>query len=172
MLLHFSLHCIVEKFKLDYDLAKVNALSQQFFNYQMLSDHDIPNSVCQNACNYYDEKNKFYRVDILWGYIGEMKDCIGKYQFDLLFKVTKLVLVLPHSNASEKRMFSMVKKNKTPFRASMGFNTLGFILAVKLANPNATKFKPDKALLKSAKSATWEYSKRHASSSSIITTKK
>ena len=66
----------------------------------------------------------------------------------------------------------MVKKNKTPFRASMGFNTLGFILAVKLANPNATKFKPDKALLKSAKSATWEYSKRHASSSSIITTKK
>ena len=47
----------------------------------------------------------------------------------------------------------MVKKSKKPFRASMGFNTLGSILT-KLANPNATEFKPDKALLKSTKSAT------------------
>ena len=66
-----------------------------------------------------------------------MKDCIGKYQFDFLFKVAKLVLVLPHSNALEERVFSMVKNNKTPFIASMGFNTLGSILTVKLANPNA-----------------------------------
>ena len=42
----------------------------------------------------------------------------------------------------------MVKKNKTPFRACTGFNTLGSILTVKLANLNATEFKPDKALLK------------------------
>ena len=51
-----------------------------------------------------------------------MKDCIGNDQFDLLLKVSKLVLVVAHSNASEERVFSMVKKNKTPFRASMGFN--------------------------------------------------
>ena len=51
----------------------------------------------------------------------------------------------------------MVKKNKTPFRASMGFNTLRSILTVKLANPNGKKVNPDKALLKSAKSATCEY---------------
>ena len=103
-----------------------------------------------------------------------MKNCIGKYQFDLLFKLAKLVLVLCHSNASEERVFSMVKKNKTPFRASMGFNTFGPILIVKLANSNATKcYKPDKALLlKSAKSTTWEYNKRRVSSPSTITTKK
>ena len=81
------------------------------------------------------------------------------------------LLALPHSNASEERVFSVVKKNKTPFRASMGFNTLGFILTVKLANPNATKFKPEKTPLKSAKSETLEYNKRHSSSSSSITTK-
>ena len=81
------------------------------------------------------------------------------------------LLPLPHSNASEERVFSVVKKNKTPFRASMGFNTLGFILTVKLANPNATKFKPEKTPLKSAKSETLEYNKRHSSSSSSITTK-
>ena len=75
-----------------------------------------------------------------------MKDYIGKHRFDILFKVIKLVLVLPHSNASEERVFSIVRKNKTTFRASMGFNTLGSILTVKLGNLNATKFKPDKAL--------------------------
>ena len=42
----------------------------------------------------------------------------------------------------------MVKKNKTLFRANMGFNNLGSILTVKLVNLNATKFKPDEALLK------------------------
>ena len=101
-----------------------------------------------------------------------MKDCIRKYQFDLLFKLGKLVVVLPHSNASEERVFNIVKKNKKPSRASMGFITLGSILAVKLANPNATKVNPDKALLKSSKSAIWEYNKRNPSSSSTVTTKK
>ena len=95
-----------------------------------------------------------------------MKDCIGKHIFDIFFDIVKLVLVLPHSNASKERVFSIVRENKTIFRATMGFNTLGFILTVKLANPNATKFKPDTALLKSAKSATWEYNKRHSSTSS------
>ena len=133
---------------MNYDPAKVNALSEQFLDYQMLNDHDIPDSIWQNACNY-DEKIKYYSIDISRGYIGQMKDCIGKIG----------------------RVFSMVKKNETPFRPSMGFNTLGFILTVKLANPNATKFKPEKTPLKSAKSETLEYNKRHSSSSSSITTK-
>ena len=81
------------------------------------------------------------------------------------------LLALPHSDASEERVFSMVKRHETLFRASMGFNTLGFILTVKLANPNATKFKPEKTPLNSAKSETSEYNKRHSSSSSSITTK-
>ena len=83
-----------------------------------------------------------------------MKDCIGKHRFDTLFKVVKLVLVLPYSNASEERVFSIVRKKQTTFQASMGFVTLGSILRVKLANPSATKVKPDKTFLKSAKSAT------------------
>ena len=112
--------------------------------------------------------DKYYRVNILWGYISQMKDCIEKHRFDILFKVVKLVLVLPHSNASEERVFSIVRKNKTTFLASMEFNNLGSILTVKLANPNATKFKLDKALLRSAENATWEYNKRHSSSTSSV----
>ena len=41
-----------------------------------------------------------------------MKNVIGKYQIDILLKVAKLVLVLLHSNASEERVFSMVKKGQ------------------------------------------------------------
>lgn len=44
----------VAKLELNYDLAKLNALSEQFLDYQMLNDHDLPNSVWQNACYYYD----------------------------------------------------------------------------------------------------------------------
>ena len=112
----------------------------------MLNDHDISNSVWQNACNYYDEKAKYYKCYVLWGYTGEMKNWLGSINLISCSKLRKQ-LVLPHSDASEERVFSMVKKNKTPFRASMGFNTMKSILIVKLANPNATKFKPDKALL-------------------------
>ena len=143
----------------------MNLLSEQFLDYQLLNDHDIPDSVLQNTCTMDDDRNEYYRGDILWVYISQMKDCIGKHRFDILLKVVKLVLGLPHSNASGKRVFGIICKNKT-FWASMVFNTLGSILTVKLANPNATKFKADKALLKSAKSATWEYSKRHSSSTS------
>ena len=146
----------------------INLLSEQFLDYQLLNDHDIPNSVWQSACTMDDDRNKYSRVDILWGCISQMKDCIGKHRFDILFKVVKLVLVLPHSNASEERVFSIVRKNKTTFRAGMRFNTLGSILTVKLANPNATKFKLDKALLRSAENATWEYNKRHSSSTSSV----
>ena len=133
-----------EKFKLDYDLSTVNAFSGKFLDCKKLNDHNIPNSVLQNACYYYDEKTKYYRVDILEKYKNEMKDYIGKYQFDLLFKVQKLVLVLPQLNISEERVFTMLKKNKIPFREMVGFSTSGSILTVKLAKQGAAKFKPDK----------------------------
>ena len=48
----------------------------------------------------------------------------------------------------------------------MGFNTLGTLLTVKLANPNAVSFKPDQEPQKSAKKATVEYNKEHSSSTS------
>ena len=58
--------------------------------------------------------------------------------------------MLPHSDASEERVFSMGKKSKAPFRASMGFNNLRSI-KVKLTNQNPAYFKAEKALVKSVK---------------------
>ena len=70
--------------------------------------------------------------------------------------------MLPHSNADEERVFTMVRKNKTPFRSSLSMDgTLSSILTVKLADVDAVQFKPTNELLKKAKSATWEYNKAH-----------
>ena len=77
-----------------------------------------------------------------------------------------MVLALPHSNAGKERVFSMVRKNKTTFRASMGFNTLGSLLSVKLANPNTVSFKPDQELQKSAKKEPIKCNKEHSLSTS------
>ena len=95
-----------------------------------------------------------------WYFIG-----IRRWNKRLLWEVSIWSLVQSCKTSTSASSFkcmrrksvSMVKKNKTPFRASMGFNTLRSILTVKLANPNGIKVNPDKALLKSAKSATCEY---------------
>ena len=91
-----------------------------------------------------------------------MKTGDGQFQFKKLFKVAKRILVLPHSNAGEERVFSVVRKNKTPFCSSLSMEgTLSSILTVKLAGVNAVKFNPPSELLKKAKGATWEYNKQH-----------
>ena len=85
------------------------------------------------------------------------------FRFSQLCKVAKLVLVIPHSNA-EERVFSMVRKNKMVFRPSLDpKGTFSNILMIKLANTvPAHCFEPMKELLKSAKSAKWEYNKEHS----------
>ena len=106
----------VEKFHLNFNQETINLLSEQFLDYQLLNDYDIPNSGWQNACTMDDDRNNYYIVDILWGYVSQMKDCIGKHNFDMLFNIVKLVLVLAHSNnASKERVFSIARKNKTTF---------------------------------------------------------
>ena len=85
-----------------------------------------------------------------------------------LFKVAELVLVLPHSNAEEEQLFSIVRKNKTDSRSSMKLSgTLSSILAVKSSFPESkipcNKCEPGDALLKMAKSATVKYNTEHQS---------
>ena len=60
-----------------------------------------------------DGKNKYCRPDISLGYNSQIKQCIGKHRFNILFKVVKLVLVPPHLNLSEERVISIVPKSKT-----------------------------------------------------------
>ena len=58
-----------------------------------------------------------YRADVLWWYIANMKVTGSQLKrFKNLFLVAEIVFVLPHSNAEEERLFSIVRK-----RAIVGF---------------------------------------------------
>ena len=47
-------------------------------------------------------------------------------------KIAKVVLFIPHSNAGEERVFSLIRKDKTQFRPNLSLDkTLSSILTVK-----------------------------------------
>ena len=62
-------------------------------------------------------------MDVLWAYLGSLKDVVtSQPTFSLLANVAKLVLTLPHSNADEERVFSLIRQNKTDFRSALSLN--------------------------------------------------
>ena len=94
--------------------------------------------------------------------------CIDGSRFPLLSAIARLVQILLHSNAGEERIFSMFRKNKTPFRASLALDgTLSSIITTKLANlePSNT-FEPPQKILKTAIKCTTDYNKTHSSANS------
>ena len=70
----------------------------------------------------------------------------------VLPRIAVIVLVLPHSNASLERLFSIIRKNKTDMRSSLKLDgTLSSILSMKTHNPESRtlcfKWRPDQDLL-------------------------
>lgn len=135
----------------------------EFVEYQLLEKEDIPQSVWDSAKEG-DDSAPYTRMDVIWGYIGSMKtgdSC--NYRFSQLASIAQLVLTLPHSNAGEERVFSLVRLNKTPYRSSLSVDgTLSSILTVKLHNPEPCyQFEPPNEMLESSKRATWDYNKEH-----------
>ena len=53
-------------------------------------------------------------IDHMWHCLGNLRGC-DSFCFNLLFEVVKYILLLPHSNADEERIFSMASKNRTKF---------------------------------------------------------
>ena len=95
------------------------------------------------------------RIDIVWNRIGEMTSAI-----------VKLILSLPHSNAEEERLFSMVKRNKTAFHPNLDpQEILGSNLTIKLAFKGKKIQKMDipNDISTRAEKTTWEYNKAHSS---------
>ena len=140
-------------------------LQEEFIHYQLQRDADIPDEVWEEA-KVNEDEDVYNRVDVLWSHLCKMQK-IGSSQpmFLRLAQVVKVVMVIPHSNASEERILSMVRKNKTPFRPSLGLDrTLPSIIQVKLGvDDPCEKFKPTKQLLEKAKKVTWEYNTAHSS---------
>lgn len=75
------------------------------------------------------------RVDLTWSTISQMKDISsGELKYGHLAKVMHLILSIAHSNAADERLFSMVRKNMTEFRPSLGTPTLSDLLTQKVAS--------------------------------------
>ena len=58
-------------------------------------------------------------MDIILANLASLCSPDGRLRFSMLNNVAKLVLVLPHSNVEEGRLFSMVRKNKAAFRPNL-----------------------------------------------------
>ena len=73
-----------------------------------------------------------HNIDVIWFHLVNMKNVAGlkPLRSRHLFKVSQLVLILP------KRVFSMVRKNKTDQRGSLSNETLSNMLSLKLFYPD------------------------------------
>ena len=142
---------------------ELELLQEEFTDYQLLMHDAIPSDVWNKAVTDEDEHTTYHRMDIVWHHLSSLKAPDGNPRFNRLSKIAKVVLVIPHSNAQEERIFSMVRKNKTCFRPNLDpKGTLSSILTVKLATKQECHhYEPTKEVLNKAKSATWEYNKQH-----------
>lgn len=132
--------------------GKLDELYDEFIQYKLLTDLEVASL-------------HGTRVDMLWSSIGDLKTESGSLRFGLLFEVVKLLLVLPHSNAEEERIFTHIAKNKTKFRASLSLsNTLSSIVACKTNYFNKSEcynYSPSMTTLKRAKQAASTYNADH-----------
>ena len=143
------------------ELSEPDSLTEKFNKHQLLRDSDIPDHVME-SCKADRGDLKF---DSLWSFIGQMKDhAENPFLFPRLWKILRLILTIPHSNAEEKRVFSIVRKNKTCFGPRLDpEETLVGIVAVKLAmkSESVETFNIPQEVLTAAKSATYKYKLSH-----------
>ena len=95
----------------------------------------------------------YYQMDVIWAHLKSRRNPDGFLRFSKLTMIANLVIILPHSNAEEKRVISMIRKNKTAFRPRLNLDgTLHNMIIIKLANPEpCSKYEPGKCVLNSAK---------------------
>ena len=141
------------------DPSLLDEVEEEFMDYQAMSDDDVPQRIWAAAL-VGDIHDNQHRMDVIWGYLKE--------KLSRLTEIALSVLVIPHSNAGEERIFSTIRKNKTEFRSRLQLGgSLNAIMRVKMAVPEQLlecyKWEPSKELLKKCKSATREYNERHRS---------
>lgn len=151
---------------LNYSSAfELNKLENEFLQYQLMSESDIPEHIWQSAVAFEDEDTRHHRMDIIWSHMKTMKHPDGTSMFSKLVNVALLVLTLPHSNAEEEWVFSLITKNMTKFRPNLKLDgTLSSVITIKLANTVPSQsYEPPKEVLESARKATMTYNRAHSS---------
>ena len=106
-----------------------------------------------------------------WAFLAKAKHANGQEWLPLFGKVARLVVTIPHSNAGEERIFSMIRKNRSESRLwPNAETTLASITMTKLAITQGTvlKFEPTKELLLKAKTATIRYNRKRRNDSQML----
>ena len=141
--------------------SEFDSLTKEFIEYQLLRDSDIPDHVMESC----KTDRGDLKLDSLWSFIRQMNDhAENALLFPRLWKVVRFILTIPHSNAGEERVFSIVRKNKTCFRPRLDpEETLASIVAVKLTmeSESVETFNISQEVLTVAKSATYKYKMSH-----------
>lgn len=139
----------------------IEKLNDQFIAYQLLVTEEVIRAVREKSGLQNEEDVN--RIDDLWLYLATLKiPGTNEREFDLLVKVAQCVMTIPHSNASEERIFSLINKNKTPSRSSLqADNTLSSLIIVKTHIEDPLKWNPSETLLQKAKKATKTYNEQH-----------
>ena len=71
-------------------------------------------------------------------------------------------MTIPHSNAGEERIFSLINKNKTPSRSSLKLDgTLSSLITVKTHIEGPLQWTPSTTVLEKVKRATKIYNNQH-----------
>lgn len=101
------------------------------------------------------------RIDETWSKISLFEDAEGKKKYTELPKVMLGILTVPHSNATTERIFSIIRKNQTEFRSSLGLESLESLLIEKINMEVCYRktFSDDE--LKIAKSARYMYTSQN-----------
>ncbi|KAI4814820.1 hypothetical protein KUCAC02_005009 [Chaenocephalus aceratus] len=81
------------------DPREQDRISDEFLEYHMREETDIPDMVWKGALVSVGEEEQFHCMDMVWAHLTTQKSReTGKEQFPRLGKVAQLVLCLPHSN--------------------------------------------------------------------------
>ena len=111
-------------------------LEQEFLLLQSIAIEDMPQHALVEAVVRIDPKDddKIYRFDVLWYHLFKMNiPGTTRSKFRNLFELAKVVLCIIHSNAEEESIFSRVRKNLTPRRASLEIEgTLSSIISFQV----------------------------------------
>ena len=107
----------IDRFKTSFQQLPVDKGYDKFCDYQTLRDECFGDDMLKEAKVIDGEEDGevlfHYRVDVLCWHVAKLFiPGTAAKRFKPLPKVAGLVLALPHSNAGEERLFSIVRKNR------------------------------------------------------------
>ena len=121
------------------------------------------------TCELPDYEKTELRIDHMWIEIGKMKDEAGVLMFKNISFFMLGILTIPHSNAACERVFSVVRKNKTEQRASLGPSTMNALMVCKARPGDHTVREYPSSQLRKLKSAYYNSLKKPAAATVTTT---